>query len=113
MKIQIQKIFTKIRTEINNREDQLLSKIDKKFDNSFIKEVNIKQYEKLPKQIQKLLEEINSVDKEWDIKNLNYSLNCCSNIETNIDKIKEENKSLQNWVASKIYTIDYNPKEMK
>ena len=58
MKIQIQKIFTKIRTEINNREDQLLSKIDKKFDNAFIKEVNIKQYEKLPKQIQKLLEEI-------------------------------------------------------
>ena len=113
MKIQIQKIFTKIRTEINNREDQLLSKIDKKFDNSFIKEVNIKQYEKLPKQIQKLLEEINSVNKEWDIKNLNYFLNCCSNIETNIDKIKEENKSLQNWVASKIYTIDYNPKEMK
>lgn len=56
---------------------------------------------------------INSVNKEWDIKNLNYSLNCCSNLETNIDKIKEENKSLQNWVASKIYTIDYNPKEMK
>ena len=58
MKIQIQKIFTKIRTEINNRGGQLLSKIYKKFDNSFIKEVNIKQYEKLPKQIQKLLEEI-------------------------------------------------------
>ena len=58
MKIQIQKIFTKIRTETNNRGGQLLSKIYKKFDNSFIKEVNIKQYEKLPKQIQKLLEEI-------------------------------------------------------
>ena len=58
MKIQIQKIFTKVRTGIDNREDQLLSKIDKKFDNSFIKEVKIKQYEKLPKQIQKLLEEI-------------------------------------------------------
>ena len=113
MKIQIQKIFTKIRTEINNRGGQLLSKIYKKFDNSFIKEVNIKQYEKLPKQIQKLLEEINSVNKEWDIKNLNYFLNCCSNIETNIDKIKEENKSLQNWVTSKIYTIDYNPKEIE
>ena len=58
MKVQIQKIFTKIRTEINNREDQLLLKINKKCDNSFIKEVNIKHYEKLPKQIQKLLEEI-------------------------------------------------------
>ena len=55
----------------------------------------------------------NSVNKEWDLKNLNYFLNCCSNIETNIDKVKEENKSLQNLVTSKIYTIDYNPKEIE
>ena len=43
MKIQIQKIFTKIRNELNIREDQLIAKIDEKFDNSFIEETNIKQ----------------------------------------------------------------------
>ena len=58
MKIQIQKIFTKIRNELNNREEAFLKKIDEKFDNSFIKEQNLRQYEKLPKQIQKLLDEI-------------------------------------------------------
>ena len=42
----------------DNREENLLKKIDEKFDNSFIKEENIRQYEKLPKQIQKLLDEI-------------------------------------------------------
>ena len=113
MKTKIQKIFTKIRNELNNREDALLNKIDEKFDNVFIKEANIKLYEKLPKQIQKLLEEINSVNKDWNIENLNYYLNCCSNIEENINKIINENKSLQNWVSSKIYKIDFSPKEFE
>jgi len=113
MKTKIQKIFTKIRNELNNREDALLNKINEKFDNVFIKEANIKLYEKLPKQIQKLLEEINSVNKDWNIENLNYYLNCCSNIEENINKIKNENKSLQNWVSSKIYKIDFSPKEFE
>ena len=113
MKIQIQKIFTKLRNELNNREDELLTKIDKKFDDSFIKEANIKQYEKLPKQIQKLLEEINSVNKEWNIENLNYFLNCCANIEANINKIKTDNESLQKWVSSKIYKIEYSPKDFE
>ena len=113
MKTKIQKIFTKIRNELNNREDALLNKINEKFDNVFIKEANIKLYEKLPKQIQKLLEEINSVNKDWNIENLNYYLNCCSNIEVNINKIKNENKSLQNWVSSKIYKIDFSPKEFE
>ena len=111
MKIQIQKIFTKIRNGLNIREDQLIVKIDEKFDNSFIEETNIKQYEKLPKQIQRLLEEINSVNKEWDISNLNYFLNCCSDIEQNIIKIKKDNQSLQNCISSKIYKIDYTPND--
>ena len=113
MKLQIQKIFTKLRNELNNREDELLNKIDKKFDDSFIKEANIKQYEKLPKQIQKLLDEINSVNKEWNVENLNYFLNCCANIEANINKIKTDNDSLQKWVSSKIYKIEYSPKDFE
>ena len=111
MKIVIQKLFTKLRNELNIREENLLKKIDEKFDNSFIKEENIRQYEKLPKQIQKLLDEINLVNKEWKVENLNYYLNCCSNIETNINKIKDENESLQKWINAKIYKIDYSPKE--
>ena len=43
LKLNIQKIFTKIRSEINNREDQLLIEVDQKFENIFYKEniVNI------------------------------------------------------------------------
>ena len=69
MKINVQKIFTKLRNELNNREDELLLKIDDKFNNAFIKEENIKIFEKMPKKIQKILEEINSIDKDWSIEN--------------------------------------------
>ena len=111
MKIKIQKIFTKLRNELNNKEDQLLIKIDEKFNNSFIQEDNVKKFEKLPKQINKLLEEIKLIDKEWDIENLNYFLNCCSNIELNINNIKKDNEALQKCISSKIYNIDYSPKD--
>ena len=111
MKIQIQKIFTKLRNELNNREDKLLAKIDEKFDNMNIKEIDIKLYEKIPKKIQKLLDEINLINKEWDAENLSYYLNCCSEIETNIINIKKEKESLKNSLNSKLFKIDYNPKD--
>jgi len=43
IKIKIQAIFTKIRTELNNREEQLLMQIDEKYDDLFFKEELIKQ----------------------------------------------------------------------
>ena len=38
LKLNIQKIFTKIRNELNNREDQLLLEVDEKYDDLFLKE---------------------------------------------------------------------------
>ena len=40
LKLKIQKIFTKIRNEINNREDEFLLEIDNQFDKEFFKEEN-------------------------------------------------------------------------
>ena len=113
MKLKIQKIFTKIRNELNNREDELLLKNDEKFNNAVIQEDNVKKFEKLSKQINKLLEEINSIDKEWDIENLNYFLNYCANIEININNITKDIESLQKCICSKIYNIDYSPKDLE
>ena len=44
LKIIIQKIFTKIRTELNNREEQLLMIVDEKYDNLFFNEELIKKF---------------------------------------------------------------------
>ena len=46
IKLDIQNIFTKIRTVLNEREDQLLNELDKQFDNLYFEEDLIKECEK-------------------------------------------------------------------
>ena len=48
IKLEVQKIFTKIRTVINEREDEILLEIDNVFNDKFISEEIIKKGEKLP-----------------------------------------------------------------
>ena len=51
LKSEIQNIFTKIRTVLNEREDELLLKVNKKFYEKFGNEHIIKEVEKLPSKI--------------------------------------------------------------
>lgn len=44
---------------------------------------------------------------------IRYFLNCCSNIEININNITKDNESLQKCISSKIYNIDYSPKDLE
>ena len=55
LKLKIQKIFTKIRNTLNEREDQLLLEVDEKFNNAFLKEDILKEYEKHPNKIKTFL----------------------------------------------------------
>ena len=52
IKINIQKIFTKLRNNINEREDELLMDVDKKFNELFFNEETFKESENLPNMIQ-------------------------------------------------------------
>ena len=45
LKLKIQNIFTKLRNILNNREDELLLEVDKKFNKIYYKEEIIKQSE--------------------------------------------------------------------
>ena len=45
LKLKVQAIFTKIRTALNEKEDELLSDIDKEFDNKYFKEDLIREIE--------------------------------------------------------------------
>ena len=56
IKNNIQKVFTKLRNELNNREEQLLNEIDKNYDESFCEDKLIKEIEKLPNDIKTSLE---------------------------------------------------------
>ena len=86
LKITIQKIFTKIRNELNNREDELLLEVEKTYENIYFKSDIIKETEKLPNKIQISLEKGEIINKE-NINNdhkLISLLNYCINIENNI-----------------------------
>ena len=91
IKLNIQKVFTKVRNEINNREDQLLSEVDKYF--KFIDENSIKENEKLPNKIKISIEKGKALDNDWKEQNKLISLiNDCINIENIINNINNINK---------------------
>ena len=101
LKIKIQKIFTKIRNEINVREDEILLQVDKKYEDLYFKEDIVKESEKLPKKVKLSLDNGRQINKEWNDDNkLNLFINDCINIEKNIDYISamvdiiEDNKKI-------------------
>ena len=105
LKIKIAKIFTEIRTELNNREDELLSEIDKKYDELYFKEELIKESEKLPNKIKINLEKGKEItDNNNNNNNLNYIINDCINIENNINIINNINYYIEK--SKKSYNIE-------
>ena len=73
LKLYVQKIFTKIRTAINEREDELLLEIDNKYNDNFCREDIIEESIKLPNKIKKSLEKGKLSDKSC--KYLIFSFN--------------------------------------
>ena len=70
----IQKIFTKIRSELNNREDQLLNEVDKIFEKKFnIENINnILKEKNYPDKIKLYIEKGKIAEKEWIIIIIKY-----------------------------------------
>ena len=98
-KLNIQKTFTKLRNELNNREDQLLLEVDDKTSKEYINEDIIKQSEMIPKKIKIYLDKGKEIkDEEWnENKKLKFLINDCINIENNIKIIDEINKNIEKF----------------
>ena len=94
IKIKIQKIFTKIRSALNEQEEKLLKEVDQNYDNNFIKDSAIQNCEKLPNKIKKSLEKGKNIEKNWNENNLNSLINDCINIENNIKEINKINEDI-------------------
>ena len=98
IKTNIQKVFTKIRNEINNREDELLLEVDNQFENNYFNEDILKESEKLPNKIKISLEIGKRIDKEWENNNkLNSLISDCINIENNIKTINIINEKIKKF----------------
>ena len=108
LKLKVQKIFTKLRSELNNREDKLLNEIDNIYNENYFKEDIIKLGEKLPDKIKKSLEQGKIIDNNWNNNQLNLSIFNCINIEkyiNDIDMIETELKksNLKNNLEIKFF----------
>ena len=112
LKLKLKKIFTRIRNEVNKREEKLLLDIDKKFDDNFFKEDFIIESEYFPEQIKENLEKGRFIDKEWNKNTLVDLMNDCINFEKNTEKIKEMNSKMEkNYLIE--YKLEFTPENNK
>ena len=96
IKLEIQKIFTRLRDEINEREDTILSEVDNKFDILFFKEDLIKATEKIPINIKISLENGIKINNKWNENDkLSLLINDCINIEKTINNMILINENVQ------------------
>ena len=114
VKQQVQKIFTKIRNTLNDREDKLLLEIDNLYNSIYLDEDIIRKGEKLPKQIQLSIEKGKIIGEKWESNNdintdLYSYINDCINIENNIKYIKIINGNVNE--LKKKNNIKFAPKE--
>ncbi len=111
LKTKIQKIFTQIKNAINEREDQLLLYVDKKFKKYYLKN-EFKEGNDIKKKIKENLDKSNLVNKEWNNKKLNLLINDCIDIENSVSKLKEFEKKLinlnSNNIKIKFFPNDYD-----
>ena len=111
LKIEVQNIFTKIRSNLNDRETQLLLEIDNLFISNYFGEDIIKKCEKLPKKIKISLDKGKLIDKKWESNNLYSNINDCINIENNIKNINEINEIINKCDIKNKIKFYFNPKE--
>ena len=110
LKLKVQKIFTKIRNVLNEREDQLILEIDNQFENLYFKKEFIKEGEILPEKIKISLENGKKIDKDWNNDKLKLMINNCLTIENNIIYIKDIDKLLKKYNSIK-YDIKFTPED--
>ena len=111
IKNRIQKIFTKIRSELNNREDLLLQEVDDIFEKNFFGEEIIKKGEKLPNKVKKSLEKCKLIENNNEENKIVSLINDCISIEENINEINNINDSISKCNTLTDVKVIFHPKE--
>ena len=96
LKVEIQKIFSKIRDEFNKREDELLLEVDQKYNNLYFNDEFLKKSENLSNIIKQNLEKGKKIEIEWNLDKIKSIINECIILENNIiniNKIYEDIKT--------------------
>ena len=110
LKLEIQNMFTKLRTLINNKEDENLLQIDNKYEELYSNKDYIVEIDKFPEKINKSLEQGKMIQSDADKYKLNSLINGCLSIENNILNINQINMSIKKFksIQNKKYFIPNN-----
>ena len=108
LKMDIQIIFTKMRNVLNDREEELLSDLDKKFNEIYFDENLIRKSETLTNNVKLSIEKGKEIINKWDKNKLNSIINDCLNVENNIKNINEIKKGVQKC-NSLNFNIEFYP----
>lgn len=97
VKKEVQRIFEEIRAAVNQRENEILDEIDKKFEKALeiTKDKEIVNNEKLPSKITFYIEKGTSTQNDWPKNNLNENIQVCVNIENLIRELKSKYKNIK------------------
>jgi len=113
LKMEIRNVFTKVRNELNNREDELLLELDNKFNDLYFNDEILKKCENLPNKIKLLLEKWKKTDNEIKNDKLNLLINQCLYIENKVKDINIINENIQKCKNSSNMRFHFYPQKEK
>ena len=112
LKLYVQKVFTKIRSAINEKEDELLLDIENKYNDNLCKQDIIKESNKLPIKINESLEIGKISDDDWNnINKLSSLIYNSIKIEENIKNINIITAHIKIIKKFKNFKINFTPQE--
>ena len=113
LKQKIKNTFNKIRTAVNERENEILIEADKQFNNLFVNEKVLKESENLTNKIKHSIEKGKRIDNQWNDNNkLSSLINDCINIENNITNSNLINENLKKCYSNKNIKLNFSYDEL-
>ena len=104
--LKIEKTFSKIRSKVNNREEEILAEVNGLFDKMYIDEKNLKKWDELPNAIKSSLEKGKKIESNDD--KLVLFIDECINIENNLKEINKINQIIKKNIDKGYKEVQFN-----
>ena len=104
--LKIEKTFSKIRSKVNNREEEILAEVNGLFDKMYIDEKNLKKWDELPNSIKSSLEKGKKIESNDD--KLALFIDECINIENNLKEINKINQIIKKNIDKGYKEVQFN-----
>lgn len=111
LKLKILQIFTKIRTELNKREDDLMTEVDNLYQDLFFKEDLINDNKRIQEQLKLMIEKGKKLIKEKNKVKLSELINDYISFEDIMSKIKDINEIIKKSENNNINISFYREEE--